>query len=109
MCQCTPEIKSPYCGRPGCEWPQFKPSPPATPAQAEDIAKKLVGDYLTACRLGSSDPASIGNYLMKLVSVAGVMMANAEGSEVAFDRLLGVAQFVHKTMPKQPSTLRTIQ
>lgn len=21
MCQCTPEIKTPYCGRPGCEWP----------------------------------------------------------------------------------------
>lgn len=21
MCQCTPEIKSPFCGKPGCEWP----------------------------------------------------------------------------------------
>jgi hypothetical protein len=21
MCQCTPEIKSPFCGKPGCKWP----------------------------------------------------------------------------------------
>lgn len=22
MCSCTPEIKTPFCGKPGCEWPQ---------------------------------------------------------------------------------------
>lgn len=21
MCQCTPNIKTPFCGKPGCEWP----------------------------------------------------------------------------------------
>lgn len=21
MCKCTPEIKTPYCGKPGCQWP----------------------------------------------------------------------------------------
>jgi len=21
MCKCTPGIKTPFCGRPGCEWP----------------------------------------------------------------------------------------
>lgn len=21
MCMCTPEIKTPFCGKPGCEWP----------------------------------------------------------------------------------------
>lgn len=21
MCKCTPRIKTPFCGRPGCEWP----------------------------------------------------------------------------------------
>jgi hypothetical protein len=21
MCQCTPELKTPFCGKPGCEWP----------------------------------------------------------------------------------------
>ena len=24
MCQCTPEIKTPFCGKPGCEWPKQK-------------------------------------------------------------------------------------
>ena len=82
---------------------------PATPAEAEELAKKAVGDYLTACRLAAPDPVAIGNYLMKLASVAGVTMANAEGADTAFDRLLGTAQFVLKTMPKKPATLRPIQ
>ena len=55
------------------------------------------------------DPAQIADRLMKLVSVAGVMMAQANGADDAFDRLLGTAQFVLKTMPKQPAKLRTVQ
>lgn len=31
MCRCTPEIKSPFCGAPGCEWPpQAAPLKPIT-------------------------------------------------------------------------------
>lgn len=22
MCKCTPEIRTPFCGKPGCEWPE---------------------------------------------------------------------------------------
>ena len=80
---------------------------PATPAEAEELAKKAVGDYLTACRM--TDREQIGNYLMKLVSVAGVVMANAEGSEVAADRLSGTAAFIFKSMPKKPANLRPAQ
>ena len=82
---------------------------PATPAEAEELAKKAVGDYLTACRLASADPEAMGNYLMKLASVTGCLMAQAEGADTAFDRLLGTAQFVLKTMPKKPATLRPVQ
>lgn len=82
---------------------------PATPAEAEELAKKAVGEYLTACRMASADPVAIGNYLMKLASVTGCLMANAEGADIAFDRLLGTAQFVLRTMPKEPATLRPIQ
>jgi hypothetical protein len=83
---------------------------PATPAEAEELAKKAVGDYLTACRIASRDDReAMGNYLMKLASVAGVMMANAEGADTAFDRLLGTAQFVLKTMPKAPAKLHAVQ
>ena len=78
-----------------------------TSQKAEELAKKAVGDYLTACNL--QDARQIGDVLMKLCSVAGVMMANAEGSEQAFDRLLGTAQFVLKSMPKQPAHLGPIQ
>lgn len=24
MCKCTPEIKTPFCGKTGCEWPKQK-------------------------------------------------------------------------------------
>jgi hypothetical protein len=24
MCKCTPEIRTPFCGKPGCEWPHKK-------------------------------------------------------------------------------------
>lgn len=78
-----------------------------TPERAEELAKKAVGDYLNACDL--HDRSQMGDALMKLASVAGVMMANAEGSERAFDRLLGTAQFVLKTMPKAPAGLGPMQ
>ncbi len=79
----------------------------ATPDEAEKLAAKAVSDYLTACRM--TDAANIGNYLMKLVSVAGVTMANAEGSVEAALRLEGTARFILKTMPKKPATLMPIQ
>ena len=80
---------------------------PADQAEAEELAKKAVIDYLNACRI--ADPGQVGNYLMKLASVAGVLMANAEGADAAFDRLLGTAQFVLKSMPKKPAKLAKVQ
>jgi hypothetical protein len=26
MCKCTPGIKTPFCGKPGCQWPEQRPS-----------------------------------------------------------------------------------
>lgn len=80
---------------------------PATPADAEELAKKAVADYLTACHI--AEPSQIGNYLMKLASVAGVLMAQAEGSAEAALRLEGTARFILKTMPKKPATLHPVQ
>ena len=81
--------------------------PPATHTEAEALAKKAVSDYLNACRM--ADTSNLGNYLMKLVSVAGVVMAQAEGADSAFDRLVGTARFIRQTMPEQPATLRPVQ
>lgn len=80
---------------------------PANQAEAETIARKAVGDYLTACRMTDAD--QIGNFLMKLVSVAGVVMAQAEGSYAAYDRLVGTAEFVRSTMPVAPAQIRSVQ
>lgn len=80
---------------------------PATPEEAERIAAKAVGEYLSACRM--TDQAQIGNYLMKLCSVAGVLMAQAEGSVRAYERLYGTACFIAKTMPEQPAKLHKVQ
>ena len=62
--------------------------PPAGPDEAEALAARAVGDYLNACRM--DDPAQIADRLMKIVSVAGVMMAQANGADDAFDRLLNL-------------------
>lgn len=80
---------------------------PATPVEAEALAKKAVADYLNACHIATPD--QVGNYLMKLASVAGALMANAEGSEMAYERLFGTAVFVLQTMPKKPAKLVPVQ
>lgn len=28
MCKCTPEVKTPFCGKEGCEWPAQQPPRP---------------------------------------------------------------------------------
>lgn len=78
-----------------------------TPQKAEELAKKAVADYLNACNLQDAD--QIGDVLMKLCSVAGVLMANAEGNAKAADRLQGTALFILHNMPANPATLRTVQ
>lgn len=80
---------------------------PATPLEAEELAAKMVGEYLTACRM--TDRAQIGNYLMKLCSVAGVVMAQAEGAVTAFERLEGTAHFVLNNFSATPSNLEPMQ
>lgn len=80
---------------------------PATPDEAEQLAKKAVGDYLSACRM--TDREQIGNYLMKLCSVAAVLMAQAEGSAEAVARLQGTAEFVRQSMPSVPAALLPVQ
>ena len=80
---------------------------PATPDEADELATQAITDYLNACRM--TDSTQIGNYLMKLCSVAGVTMANAEGSAEAALRLEGTAAFIYRTMPRNPAILRTVQ
>lgn len=79
----------------------------ASPAEAEKLAARMVGEYLNACRM--TDRGQIANYLMKLASVGAVLMAQAEGSEDAAQRLEATAAWVRKTMPAQPARMETVQ
>jgi hypothetical protein len=79
----------------------------ADQAEAEALARRFVGEYLTACRM--TDRSQIANYLMKLTSVGAVVTAQAEGSEDAAQRLEATAAWVRKTMPAQPARMETAQ
>ena len=81
--------------------------PAATAAEAEELAKQACVDYINACSLDRRD--QMPDYLMKLCSVAGVLMAHSAGSEDAAQRLEGTARFIRKTMPKAPAKLNPVQ
>lgn len=74
--------------------------PPATPAEAEEHAKDAVRAYLEACGMVTRE--QVGDALMKLASVVGLMMAATEGKAVAVARLQGTTQFVHSKAPTAP-------
>lgn len=64
--------------------------------QAEELAKKHLQEYLNACGLDTTQDA--GNALMKMCSVAGVMMVATVGYDDAVQRMYGTAEFVEKKM-----------
>lgn len=67
-----------------------------TQQEAESLAQKLIQDYLNACKLDTTQDA--GNALMKLCSVAGVMMVATVGYQEAVDRMESTASFIAVTM-----------
>lgn len=42
MCRCTPEMRTPFCGKPGCEWPEQERV--GVPAAQPEIVKQIVGE-----------------------------------------------------------------
>ena len=44
MCRCTPEMRTPFCGKPGCEWPEQKENPVnvQTPTVPMDLSGNAV-------------------------------------------------------------------
>lgn len=66
-----------------------------TQQQAEDLAKEHIQNYLNACKLDTTQDA--GNALMKLCSVAGLMMCATVGYREAVERLDGTARFIERS------------
>ncbi|ODA18741.1 hypothetical protein A9G00_43815 [Achromobacter xylosoxidans] len=80
---------------------------PIGPEAAEQAAVRTVRNYLNACCM--TDRSQIGNYLMKLASVGAVVMAQAEGSEAAAQRLEATAAWVRQKMPAEPARMEPLQ
>lgn len=77
---------------------------PAGPDEAEELALQALQRYLESCRAVGQE--NFGNYLMKMISVAAVSIASTNGSEEAAQRLIGTAQFVLHTMPKEARVIQ---
>lgn len=78
-----------------------------TPAEAQALAIKAVQDYLNACRM--TEDTQVADYLMKLISVAGILMSRAVGAAEAFERLNGTAYFVAEHGSVRPQKLVRMQ
>lgn len=63
-----------------------------TPQQAEALSIKAVEDYLESC--GCVTGQDKANALMKLCSVAGIVMVNSVGADETVARLIGTADFI---------------
>lgn len=53
MCKCTPNLRSPYCGKPGCEWPPMTPGqmiPIDFPSLRDELAKTALLGILAGFR-----------------------------------------------------------
>lgn len=50
MCKCTPEIKTPFCGRPGCEWPPQAAAPPHPQVVKEIVGEIAAMEYAGDCK-----------------------------------------------------------
>lgn len=64
--------------------------------KAEEMAKQLIQQYLNDCQLDATQDA--GKALMKLMSVAGVLMVATVGYDEAVDRMYSTAAFIEKKM-----------
>jgi hypothetical protein len=59
MCKCTPEIRTPFCGKPGCEWP-----PQVTREQPS--SKRLVQRLRSAAGYYAYDSYEAANEIERL-------------------------------------------
>jgi hypothetical protein len=46
MCKCTPNMRTPFCGKPGCEWPQDKAKVAGTAPDATQACRSIVADLV---------------------------------------------------------------
>jgi hypothetical protein len=78
-----------------------------TPQEAEQLAKKHIEAYMNDCKMQNLSEDA-GKALMKLVSVAGIVMVATVGYEEAVERMHGTAMFVEQKMLPLKNASQTI-
>lgn len=71
MCQCTPEIRTPFCGKPGCEWPEQigeERMNTVTIYEGSDACKKCLGWK----RVADSDDGESWKYWAELPAASAI-------------------------------------
>ena len=71
MCKCNPSVRTPYCGKLNCEWPESKPEGARTPTPdaaavplVPEISAERLRELLT--RYDLSDPADYTDALLSI-------------------------------------------
>lgn len=115
MCQCTPEIKTPFCGKPGCEWP--KPEQSLNDGELSEFSARLRGlrerlaisqaDLAASCGL---EPSAISHFECgrREPSFANlVKLVDAMGCDPGY--LLGTRDNFGKHMDQMESALKELK
>src|SRR5262245_5390307 len=75
MCKCTPELRTPFCGKPGCEWPKPQTVPPGY---------DVIGDTPLREQITQAVNAALQPFLHKLPGVELLaLMGNMTGQTAA--------------------------
>ena len=65
-----------------------------TPKKAEQLASKILEDYVNACEC--KDEQDVANVLMKLVSLCGLAMCAVVGQKEAIERMQGTTNYISR-------------
>jgi Phage ABA sandwich domain len=71
MCKCTPEIRTPYCGRPGCEWPPQEPPAEGSPRALDALVAEHVMGFRREKAPRDYDGQHAGNDILVPPDVGG--------------------------------------
>jgi hypothetical protein len=78
-----------------------------TPKQAEQLAQKVMQDYVKECKCDSTQ--DVANALMKLVSMCGLGMCATVGQAEAVARLQGTTDYIAKAQAGKNWKRETVQ
>ncbi len=73
MCKCNPGIKTPFCGRPGCEWPEHKIEAVSDPISEKIDEMADLCEYWKRNRDKGRNPTAVRSALLMLAGEVSIM------------------------------------